>query len=483
MSFSFNEKIPEIQKLQQSSDNKISESTLTFFFNAISKLKNWNTLRINPIDFAEKNNIDIDETIKMFIYGAKAGIFTFEWNLLCPLCGGREHSYHSLNQLEKETYHCTLCDVDVEVEADKHLEVSFSIPKSISGFSPLPYGSLDEYWSFFFSPFIVWTPEINKAFGEQPKLRFVAINPGEKATIPIDLTPIKRHRISTFDTHSIFTAHMLGNTNYSSQTIELVHTENGFEKKEEEIGGVAGEVVIDNRVKKTVGFIIGSPDSAYIGKVIHAHPPYFKPFLSGKMVLNNQIFRDLFLVDNLPDDLSLKINDITLLFTDLKGSTELYEKTGDVRAYKLVQNHFKILQRIVHSHRGGIVKTMGDAIMASFNIPLDGIKASFSMIEEIKAFNKSLSDFQEAIGLKVGLHRGNVIAVKANQTLDYFGQTVNIAARVQGLADSQEIWITDEIMNDENTGQFIKASGYNVLEKEVLLKGVKNFVKTYLCYK
>ena len=483
MNLSFiDKKIDEIKQLQQYTENRIPDAAISGFSRALKELQGWNSFRINPLDFAAKNNLAPDETVNLFIYGAKTGLFSFEWSLLCPLCGGREHSYNTLNQLEKETYHCTLCDVDVEVQADSHLEVSFTMPENITGFSVNPYISLQNYWSYFFSSFLVWSPELSAVFNEQPKLRFAVIPPGKKTSAKLELTPVKRYRIVSLDTHSIFRVNMEGKANQGIQKIDLEHFEKGFNKKEETITGVAGVVEIINKSNRTIGCIFSSPDSANIQRVIEKHAPYFKPFVTGKMMLNNQFFRDLFLTDNLPDDLSLKINDITLLFTDLKGSTELYDKTGDVYAYKLVQKHFKILQKVVHAHDGGIVKTMGDAVMSSFNTPYDGISAAFSMLEEINAFNRSVSEIENAIGLKIGIHRGNVIAVKANQTLDYFGQTVNIAARVQGLAGSGEIWIMDDIMKDNVAADYLHSMRCNVVAKEVALKGVGSPIKTHLCY-
>ena len=477
----FEEKQREILSLQQWNLQKISESTVGRFTDILKRLKGWDSLRINPLDFALKHKFDTDEAIGLFIYGAKVGLLNFEWSLLCPLCGGREHSYHSLNQLEKEKYHCSLCDVDVEVEADSHLEVSFSLPKSVSGFNLNPHASLQNYWSFFFSSYLKIPPELAEAFRKQPPLRFIHIAPGRKANVKIGFTPIKKYRVVCLETHSIFNLFLGDKTGLRPQKILLGHTNDGFDKKDATLAGTDGELIIANTSDKTIGCLIASPDSVYLQEVLKEYPAYFEPFLTGKMMLNNQIFRDLFLVDNLPDDLSLKINDITLLFTDLKGSTELYDRTGDVFAYKLVQKHFKILQKVVHSNHGGIVKTMGDAIMASFNAPYDGIKAAFDMIDEMEGFNRTADNDKNAIGLKVGLHRGNVIAVKANQALDFFGQTVNIAARVQGLAGSGEVWITDDIMKEEAISAYFKSCGYKSVPREVVLKGVGSPLTAHLC--
>src|SRR5208283_2390556 len=99
-------KIDEIKRLQEFTENKIRDVSIGRFAEALKGLQGWGTVRINPLDFAAQSGVEPAETISLFIFGAKTGLFSFEWSLLCPLCGGREHSYISLNQLEKENYHC-----------------------------------------------------------------------------------------------------------------------------------------------------------------------------------------------------------------------------------------------------------------------------------------------------------------------------------------------------------------------------------------
>ena len=105
------------------------------------------------------------------------------------------------------------------------------------------------------------------------------------------------------------------------------------------------------------------------------------------------------------------------------------------------------------------------------------------MIDEIETFNKNENLPDNAIGIKIGLHRGSVIAVKANQTLDYFGQNVNIAARVQNLAHSGEIYLSDYIINESDTYNYLSSCGYCLATKEVALKGVGNLFKVHQCYR
>ena len=150
---------------------------------------------------------------------------------------------------------------------------------------------------------------------------------------------------------------------------------------------------------------------------------------------------------------SLAVSDITYLFTDLKDSTPLYESVGDVNAYFLVRQHFDILNKIIRERSGTIVKTIGDAVMAGFERPQDAVLASIEMIEELSRFNQTAS---RPLGLKVGVHRGRAIAVRLNDRIDYFGQDVNIAARVQGLAGVNEVCLTEAVMEAPGVSDIVK---------------------------
>src|SRR6185312_3715437 len=97
---------------------------------------------------------------------------------------------------------------------------------------------------------------------------------------------------------------------------------------------------------------------------------------------------------------------LTFLFTDLKGSTALYDRVGDIKAYDLVREHFDLLNKIVAAEEGAVVKTIG-------GVGHDG---------------KDEGQGEDLL-LKIGIHEGPCLAVMLNDRQDYFGQTVNIAAR------------------------------------------------------
>ena len=208
------------------------------------------------------------------------------------------------------------------------------------------------------------------------------------------------------------------------------------------------------------------------------HPNTFLPFLTGKMLLNNQTFRSLFKIQNLVTGLKLNVRSLTILFTDLKDSTALYGNIGDVTAYNLIQEHFKVLTGSVKKYSGAIIKTMGDAIMATFSEPADGMRAAFDMITSIRTIKET---YGRELGLKIGIHEGPALAINNNGSLDYFGQNVNIAARIQGLAEAGEIWFSDSLFEKSSVKEILSDNNYKVETFITALKGLGQKTRVYKC--
>jgi class 3 adenylate cyclase len=141
----------------------------------------------------------------------------------------------------------------------------------------------------------------------------------------------------------------------------------------------------------------------------------------------------------------------------------------------LVSQHFDSLRRVITKHSGAIVKTIGDAVMASFIDPLDGVRSALQILEEIQRLNRELGG--EDLILKLGIHRGPLIAVTLNDRLDYFGQTVNIASRVQNLANADEIWITDAVFDSPGVSQLLQDRRVSV--EDARLRGIEQIVRVY----
>ena len=213
------------------------------------------------------------------------------------------------------------------------------------------------------------------------------------------------------------------------------------------------------------------------GDALHHLLAKRRPFLTAKRLLTNQTFRDLYNTDTLDPDQRLKITSLTFLFTDLKGSTALYERVGDLVAYDLVRAHFRLLNEIIAAEAGAVVKTNGDAVMATFPTPDRAISAALHMREAMRRLNDSRNG--EDLLLKIGIHEGPCLAVVLNDRQDYFGQTVNIAARVQALADSRSILATQAVVVYPQTSNLLKTRGLEPMAETRSLRGITERVPVY----
>ena len=156
-------------------------------------------------------------------------------------------------------------------------------------------------------------------------------------------------------------------------------------------------------------------------------------------------FWELFAGEAPAPDESLRIGRVALLFTDLRGSTAMYAERGDPLAYRLVRDHFAIMGEAIDRNRGALVKTIGDAVMASFASGADGVRAAFEAQAKLHARAEHMGG--ELI-VKAGVHAGACLGVTLNDRLDFFGGAVNTAARVQGLSLGDDVVVTDAVMAD-----------------------------------
>jgi class 3 adenylate cyclase len=146
-------------------------------------------------------------------------------------------------------------------------------------------------------------------------------------------------------------------------------------------------------------------------------------------------------------------------------------------AFDLVNEHFRLLQEIIASERGAVVKTVGDAVMATFETPDRAIAAAIRMREAMSDLGTERQ--HQSLRLKMGIHEGSCLAVTLNGQQDYFGQTVNIASRVQGLAASRSIMVTESVVENADAKALLESSGLKPMPRSVALTGIADKVSVY----
>ena len=457
---------------------ELRDTTVAKIGEVLQRLNNWELFRINPLRFAEEHNFDTSEVINIFVHGARVGLFDFAWNMLCPSCGTIVDSYVSMNDVENNVFNCTLCHCVVPSNLDDCVEVAFTINPSVHQLDVQPFKDIESYWRYFLSANHQRSTALEEYIVEVSRASLL-LAPEETQDVLLTAETGVVYRVTSVDNHISAFINVSNKMTNTHQKIDFSVLPNILTPKEVAIEAGDVTIAVRNLCKTPTGVIVVLTDLPRMHAILRDQPSTFRPFLTGKMLLNNQSFRELFRIQTLIPDLKLRLRSLTLLFTDLKGSTALYDQTGDVYAYSLVQEHYKILTESVRQNSGAVIKTMGDAIMATFSTPLDGVKAALEMMQKMGEFNEALLKQEYALGLKIGLHEGSALAVNAEDRLDYFGHAVNVASRVQGLAQADEICVTEPVLQADGVRREFADRGYMEESRLVSLKGIGRPVNVY----
>lgn len=398
--------------------------------------------RINPFTFAGEKNLSEAETLDLFLHSAALGLFEMNWLLLCPYCSGVVESFQALKNVHNH-YHCYVCQAGIEANLDEFIAVAFTVDPSVREIKfhhPDQLTAHDYLFEYRWitdgrlpdgTPFIKAQESLTKEVSYLP--------PGETIELTLEVDEGSVLGVS-HEGGAAFLYAVEGPRATLPQHLDIVY---GDKVRRYEPGKVAPGVMtfaVKNVTRERGTFLVAALPPGFAAD--HA-PLDFVPFLTGKRLLTTQTFRDLFRSEMIRSSEGLGVKDITLLFTDLKGSTSLYDRIGDLNAFALVQQHFSRLQAVAARHNGAIIKTIGDAVMATFLNPADAVRAALEMREDVAMFDRGRSGRE--LVLKIGVHNGAAIAVTLNDRLDYFGQTVNIAARVQNLADADDIFVSEDV--------------------------------------
>jgi class 3 adenylate cyclase/DNA-directed RNA polymerase subunit RPC12/RpoP len=390
-------------------------------------------VRINPVRYARERDFETAAVVKLFLQARKAGLLSMEWQYVCPGCGEIVERLASLTSATAH-YFCQVCSLDRDADLSNFIEIAFSVAPEIrrSRFhEPLSLEPEEYFYRYRFTQSgMIGDGTPVREYLRRRALVTTYVEPGATETFSVAAEP--RYLWLTNGPALIVGDGRTPET----RTFAFEYTGTRSEGFRAEIDAGPVEIEFTNSTEERYPLGITTLPDLY--------EVTMGPFLSGAEVLSNQTFLDLFAAETIVAGEGLAVRNLALLFTDLQGSTALYERIGDMKAFDLVRQHFGFLRDCITRNSGALVKTIGDAVMASFVDPLDALRAALDMRAEIARFNADAG--ADLIGLKIGLHRGACLAVTLNDRLDYFGQTVNIAARVQGLSAAGEIVVTDDVL-------------------------------------
>jgi len=430
--------------------------------------------RVNALDFAKKNGLDEERVIAAFLHAARLGLFELSWNVLCPGCGGVLDAGSSLKSVDRSEYACAMCAAGYEPTLDEMVEVTFTVNprvRAIAAHDPDRLSPAEYYRQIFWSSGVDLPEASFEKVLEDVTLEMIELPAGEKALLSLTLPA---QFVIVFDpvTHTAQFIDVKGEPTRERQALSMVVSRAHAPTTTLPLRPGPLRLSLENRTDLRL-----VPGVFVANETMHDLLGRRKPFLTAKRLLTNQTFRDIHRTDTLDVNQRLKITSLTFLFTDLKGSTELYERVVDLVAFDLVKEHVQILHEIIAAESGAVVKTIGDAVMATFPTPDRALAAALRMREAMLGLNEKHRS--EDLLLKIGIHEGPCLAVTLNDRQDYFGQTVNIASRVQALAVSRSILATGSVVDHPRASEILQTDGIKPTARRLPLRGITDEVSVY----
>jgi class 3 adenylate cyclase len=386
--------------------------------------------RIRPYELARQWQQPQRPVLEACLCATRAGILDLQWNLVCPMCRGGPAT-DSLKDITSEV-HCPSCNIDFAVNFEQSVELTFR-----------PNPSIRETDT---ETFCIGGPQVQPHVAVQQLL-------APHSTRAIDLfLQAGRYRLRTM---SLAGWQHLRAGDDGPGVVTLRATNEGWANAEIAID-TSGQINFENATDDEQLFILErtawSDDAATAAEVTAL-----------------QVFRDLFASEALRPGEQISVGTLTVLFTDLRNSTRMYREIGDATAFGRVMNHFDVLKQVIADEDGALVKTIGDAVMAVFRSPAGAVRAMLRAQQRLGSPPEGMSP----LTLKAGMHTGPCIAVTLNDHLDYFGSTVNLAARLEGQSTGDDVVISTAVYSDPEVRELLSdpEKGLSATRFEMPLKG------------
>jgi hypothetical protein len=303
---------------------------------------------IRPLSLATLWSAPSDHAVELFLAAARKGVVAMGWELLCPRCRGAKSRVSRLQDLAKGA-HCSSCNIDYERNFSRNVELTFHPEPWIR---PLPDGEMCMLGQ-----------------GSARHIKFQGeVAAQSSRTFDLSLAP-GPYRFRTVE------AGAEADRDVDADGIIPTLVARGGEILLEEARG-RNELAIRNQSDKPLVFVVENRNWA-------------RDALTGERVIAMPAFRRLSPEQLLRPGDNAEIGWIAIMFTDMKGSTELYDALGDAPAYNLVRDHFSFLTDRVQRNHGFVVKTVGDAVMAAFSGPDHGIRAALAIQDDVASFNSA----------------------------------------------------------------------------------------------
>jgi class 3 adenylate cyclase len=374
--------------------------------------------RIQVPKLARELALDEDALLEVCLHATRVGLLELSWDVICPHCRGVRSQVRHLGELPSKDK-CEVCAIDFGTGDENAIEVTFRVSSSVR---------------------------------EVPQRFYCSAEPATKPHIKLQqrLEPKESRRVELPLGAGEYRARVRGTDDRGL----LVIGSGGSE-----LSWSASETAPKLNAAPSPTLVLENPTDAPATFVIES-TAWSHSALRPVRLFNLQRFRDLFSEEYLGADVQLAVGVQTILFTDVVGSTRFYREVGDPDAFVEVKKHFREIFDEVANNHGVVVKTIGDAVMAAFVDARDAVRACAGIQRRFPPGS--------TLRVRVSLNAGPCIAVNLNSGIDYFGSTVNMAAKLQQLAEAGEVALSASVHDAPGVAALLDAEADEPLETAVL---------------
>lgn len=367
--------------------------------------------RVRVIPLAARWGVPETELLTALLHATREGLFNLTWDVICPHCRGVRAAADRLSKLPRRG-RCDVCEIDFATDTEHAIEVTF---------------------------------HIHPSFRSTPKLEFCAAEPAKRQHIKLQGLVAPGRAVSVQP--------LLAPGRYRLRAIgaEGAHTLDVLES--------AGRPQVAFSVPGDGAHLQADPDPVVAVSNPGPQPRRFvleevqwkDLALRPSRLFSLQEFHDLFSEEYLDADVQLNVGEQTIMFTDIVGSSGLFRRDGDARAFTRVKEHFAYVHDLARNHGGAVIKTIGDATLAAFHSPLHALRAA----AELQRHTASIPEVQR-INVRIAINAGVCIAVNLNKQIDYFGKTVIIASRLQKQAGAGDVVLSENVFHAAGVSEWLR---------------------------
>ena len=371
------------------------------------------------------------DVLELCLRATRVGLLEFRWKLLCPLCRGAARVAARRSHAIQSRVHCESCEIDFTANFERSVELTF---RPAAAVREITVGE-----------FCVGGPQLTPHIVVQQLLA-----PGTDRVLSLPLEP-GRYRLRA--------SGLPGGLSLSAQRdgpgrVTIDATDEGW---------TSDDVSVSTSPTLTLTNHTGHENLFALER-----QAWTDQAATAAEVIALQLFRDLFASEALRPGEEFSVGSVAIVFTDLRSSTRMYTEIGDATAFGTVLGHFDVVKAAIAAEGGAVVKTIGDAVMAVFTRPAPALRAMLAAQRALAA----PADGTRPLALKAGIHYGPCIAVTQNDRLDYFGSTINIAARLETQSSGADIVISTPVHDDPEVEEwFATAADIAVEPVATSLKG------------